>query len=146
MTTASLLLCWTVRSIIYWIHMCFFFKQKTAYDMLISDWSSDVCSSDLSGKRWSQSQGCLAHTAMDAAADLLECDRQDIFADILGEGSRRKIGRPSCRERASQYVSISAVGVSLKRQHVYNMICAVAYTTTIIKHTTKEDVSRNKVI
>src|SRR3546814_9045591 len=26
----------------------FFFKQKTAYDMRISDWSSDVCSSDLS--------------------------------------------------------------------------------------------------
>src|SRR3546814_6102916 len=26
---------------------CFFFKQKTAYDMRISDWSSDVCSSDL---------------------------------------------------------------------------------------------------
>src|SRR3546814_3756772 len=25
----------------------FFFKQKTAYDMRISDWSSDVCSSDL---------------------------------------------------------------------------------------------------
>src|SRR3546814_10148152 len=27
----------------------FFFKQKTAYDMRISDWTSDVCSSDLSG-------------------------------------------------------------------------------------------------
>src|SRR3546814_2241104 len=27
----------------------FFFKQKTAYDMRISDWSSDVCSSDLAG-------------------------------------------------------------------------------------------------
>src|SRR3546814_8576449 len=26
---------------------CFFFKQMTAYDMRISDWSSDVCSSDL---------------------------------------------------------------------------------------------------
>src|SRR3546814_7135280 len=26
----------------------FFFKQKTAYDVRISDWSSDVCSSDLS--------------------------------------------------------------------------------------------------
>src|SRR3546814_5499403 len=25
----------------------FFFKQKTAYELLISDWSSDVCSSDL---------------------------------------------------------------------------------------------------
>src|SRR3546814_7140725 len=36
----------------------FFFKQKTAYEMRISDWSSDVCSSDLllskefGGKRW----------------------------------------------------------------------------------------------
>src|SRR3546814_2749743 len=28
--------------------MFFFFKQKTAYEMRISDWSSDVCSSDLS--------------------------------------------------------------------------------------------------
>src|SRR3546814_15082942 len=28
---------------------CFFFKQKTAYEMRISDWSSDVCSSDLPG-------------------------------------------------------------------------------------------------
>src|SRR3546814_3949692 len=30
----------------------FFFKQKTAYEMRISDWSSDVCSSDLSGRVW----------------------------------------------------------------------------------------------
>src|SRR3546814_9714490 len=29
----------------------FFFKQKTAYEMRISDWSSDVCSSDLSARR-----------------------------------------------------------------------------------------------
>src|SRR3546814_10493743 len=29
--------------------MFFFFKQKTAYEMRISDWSSDVCSSDLAG-------------------------------------------------------------------------------------------------
>src|SRR3546814_10887115 len=27
--------------------MCFFFKPKTAYELRISDWSSDVCSSDL---------------------------------------------------------------------------------------------------
>src|SRR3546814_6012577 len=31
------------RSIVFF----FFFKQKTAYEMRISDWSSDVCSSDL---------------------------------------------------------------------------------------------------
>src|SRR3546814_9380185 len=30
--------------------MFFFFKQKTAYEMRISDWSSDVCSSDLSSR------------------------------------------------------------------------------------------------
>src|SRR3546814_1238996 len=29
------------------VNCFFFFKQKTAYDMRISDWSSDVCSSDL---------------------------------------------------------------------------------------------------
>src|SRR3546814_2921652 len=28
-------------------HIIFFFKQKSAYEMRISDWSSDVCSSDL---------------------------------------------------------------------------------------------------
>src|SRR3546814_10357225 len=37
-----------------WFEFCFvfiffFFKQKTAYEMRISDWSSDVCSSDLFG-------------------------------------------------------------------------------------------------
>src|SRR3546814_6321410 len=40
-----------------WLNTCttslmfFFFKQKTAYEMRISDWSSDVCSSDLNGRR-----------------------------------------------------------------------------------------------
>src|SRR3546814_4630067 len=31
----------------YHVSCFFFFKQKTAYEMRISDWSSDVCSSDL---------------------------------------------------------------------------------------------------
>src|SRR3546814_333182 len=31
------------------LFVCFFFKLKTAYEMRISDWSSDVCSSDLIG-------------------------------------------------------------------------------------------------
>src|SRR3546814_5772091 len=39
----------------------FFFKQKTAYEMRISDWSSDVCSSDLNAAR---------QVALDACADL----------------------------------------------------------------------------
>src|SRR3546814_3207541 len=34
-------------SIYFFLCLFFFFKQKTAYEMRISDWSSDVCSSDL---------------------------------------------------------------------------------------------------
>src|SRR3546814_17337894 len=34
-------------SVSYCCYLFFFFKQKTAYEMRISDWSSDVCSSDL---------------------------------------------------------------------------------------------------
>src|SRR3546814_13344162 len=33
------------------VYAFFFFKQKTAYEMRISDWSSDVCSSDLGNAR-----------------------------------------------------------------------------------------------
>ena len=32
----------------YWLIFFFFFKQKTAYEIKECDWSSDVCSSDLS--------------------------------------------------------------------------------------------------
>src|SRR3546814_7298106 len=36
----------------------FFFKQKTAYEMRISDWSSDVCSSDLRAPRTAPPRHC----------------------------------------------------------------------------------------
>src|SRR3546814_13695367 len=38
----------------------FFFKQKTAYEMRISDWSSDVCSSDLLRRLAPRDDGCRA--------------------------------------------------------------------------------------
>src|SRR3546814_6398958 len=44
----------------------FFFKQKTAYEMHISDWSSDVCSSDLEGRQ--EAFSSLAVQAGDALA------------------------------------------------------------------------------
>src|SRR3546814_19358831 len=40
-----------------WVVYFFFFKQKTAYEMRISDWSSDVCSSDLTMMDFSGSAG-----------------------------------------------------------------------------------------
>src|SRR3546814_4764444 len=41
----------------------FFFKQKTAYEMRISDWSSDVCSSDLENDATTTRRGAFAMTA-----------------------------------------------------------------------------------
>src|SRR3546814_4935467 len=51
---------------------CFFFKQKTAYEMRISDWSSDVCSSDL----------ILVPTEADAKAALEEVKKGADFAEV----------------------------------------------------------------
>src|SRR3546814_5454785 len=50
----------------------FFFKQKTAYEMRISDWSSDVCSSDLlrlGGLRGGEPDDLVHHVDRAAAAD-----------------------------------------------------------------------------
>src|SRR3546814_6234750 len=43
-----MLLCFVLCDMmVFFFSVVFFFKQKTAYEMRISDWSSDVCSSDL---------------------------------------------------------------------------------------------------
>src|SRR3546814_1148799 len=48
-----------------------FFKQKTAYEMRISDWSSDVCSSDLHERV----HGALGSLAAIFASEPLQCER-----------------------------------------------------------------------
>src|SRR3546814_9367815 len=89
----------------------FFFKQNTAYEMRISDWSSDVCSSDLSNDRtqtrdrWSclkrllPRSGCCACQRLGPKQNRFSPDRT---AACTGESSQ--IGRASCRERVCQYV------------------------------------------
>src|SRR3546814_3458641 len=69
--------------------MFVFFKQKTAYEMRISDWSSDVCSSDLQGRR----RGLLhrvgdAHQAGEAALDHDEHHRLALVAASVGDRLR----------------------------------------------------------
>src|SRR3546814_3701997 len=98
----------------------FFFKQKTAYEMRISDWSSDVCSSDLlewallaDGVPGDKVYSLLRTEAGVARAFAkLATIRDDIVwwedatepARLLEEGRVVKIGRASCRERVCQYV------------------------------------------
>src|SRR3546814_1753691 len=86
--------------------LLFFFKQKTAYEMRISDWSSDVCSSDLArarsrfGNEPDLLEAGILHR-IDHAADAL-VRRVHVAADMhFGEV---QIGRASCRERVCQYV------------------------------------------
>src|SRR3546814_1100678 len=54
-------------SVVVFSCIFFFFKQKTAYEMRISDWSSDVCSSDLFSAVW----GVLPHLLLDILEDLV---------------------------------------------------------------------------
>src|SRR3546814_9767890 len=101
--------CILVVSVMYvyiWCVFVFFFKQKTAYEMRISDWSLDVCSSDLAL--------CLHQLARRPGL------RRALFGDIdvppAGEtvleiplrlavtDEDEQIGRASCRERVCQYV------------------------------------------
>src|SRR3546814_6914763 len=49
------------------IMLFFFFKQKTAYEMRISDWSSDVCSSDLAELGAGVGRRSPAHQGLDLA-------------------------------------------------------------------------------
>src|SRR3546814_12935921 len=103
--------------------------------MRISDWSSDVCSSDLAypphADRRSSLGAGLRHHRSDPgrmmakkkkAADegswgKLVRDIVVILLLVLGIHSCvAKIGRASCRERVCQYVSISVVAVSLKKK------------------------------
>src|SRR3546814_10698894 len=82
-----------------------FFKQKTAYEMRISDWSSDVCSSDLyNGQR----PMMMAVTAAGVVLALLIAILITVLTitrpitRITGT-MRKQIGRASCRERVCQY-------------------------------------------
>src|SRR3546814_6224924 len=96
----------------------FFFKQKTAYEMRISDWSSDVCSSDLTSpaavKEYLRAKlagfehEVFAVLFMDTQHRLIEY--AEMFRGTIDGASVyprelvKEIGRASCRERVCQYV------------------------------------------
>src|SRR3546814_5890725 len=95
----------------------FFFKQKTAYEMRISDWSSDVCSSDLSASRIRRSRIIRLVTFEPSRPAIGESLTLKVIARVGGsigwacsgaatDGSAMvlEIGRASCRERVCQYV------------------------------------------
>src|SRR3546814_1913799 len=83
--------------------LIFFFKQKTAYEMRISDWSSDVCSSDL------QLHGAAPQLA----------GRED----FRGHGRQRKIGgeHGHLQQDAARALGVDQQQVIERRQHRQQM-------------------------
>src|SRR3546814_20047320 len=127
----------------------FFFKQKTAYEMRISDWSSDVCSSDLASAATARSPGLFQQVAEaapggdDRAAELAPQARHDrldrvgvaafagavkVFGQLAG-GHRgtglvgevvEQIGRGSGGERGGARVEIPVVAGLYKTKGAIN--------------------------
>src|SRR3546814_8196717 len=106
----------------------FLFKQKTAYEMRISDWSSDVCSSDLAvalrivcaragGRRLVAVVGVdgktrpaigrrseIENVRVTGGARLLAACLTDCAQQATLRAAALQIGRAPCRERVCQYV------------------------------------------
>src|SRR3546814_8005277 len=99
----------------YFCNYLFLFKQKTAYEVRISDWSSDVCSSD---RRWPPHNqirerimkfglfGGAARGADQSGDSQSYRSFVDyvVGAEELGFESLFQIGKASGRERVCQYV------------------------------------------
>src|SRR3546814_2137359 len=87
----------------------FFFKQKTAYEMRISDWSSDVCSSDLreSPSRAGQLETrCCPRTFGTPRAASNQQDRWTSRQRARVRSEERRVGKEcvsTCRSRWSPY-------------------------------------------
>src|SRR3546814_4304128 len=121
---------------VYDINSIFFFKQKTAYEMRISDWSSDVCSSDLpsrsSAERGRFSKYALA-TIIGFQQGLDRCDMLDPQILRIGKSDHqfhRKAGeikiaaQPAFRseEHTSELqslmrISYSSFGLTKKKKY-----------------------------
>src|SRR3546814_2186893 len=99
-------------TLVFYCVLFFFFKQKTAYEMRISDWSSDVCSSDLSTappllsisvwrdkKRYDYRDVRPTSLTLDMP---VANEANQVFPSL--EAQFKEIGRASCRERVCQYV------------------------------------------
>src|SRR3546814_1929380 len=87
-------------------YVFFFFKQKTAYEMRISDWSSDVCSSDLPHPMadeggTDEAQACCSQNPISRA-----CRHGPALCRRSVRSEERRVGKEcvsTCRSRWSPY-------------------------------------------
>src|SRR3546814_4661939 len=105
----------------------FFFKQKTAYEMRISDWSSDVCSSDLALRRSRQvldAAQCIALRITTAARSGGQIDRH--------APRRARVARRIAASAANQRISTAAADQGVVAITAIKAVCASAATEHIV--------------
>src|SRR3546814_14247281 len=114
----------------------FFFKQKTAYDMRISDWSSDVCSSDLMGSALFsafafapdvQAQSVPDPSQSDAASPVHDAPSQGV-GDIVVTARRRS------ESLQNMPVAVTATNGAALEQKGETNTSAVAHSTPSLTH------------
>src|SRR3546814_7935199 len=81
-------------SVLFFVLFFFFFKQKTAYEMRISDWSSDVCSSDLRTAHRGGGINRRVHNRLDHIHPLDDMAERGIAQIVAGRGGIGIEARP----------------------------------------------------
>src|SRR3546814_11282764 len=81
----------------------FFFKQTTAYDMGISDWSSDVCSSDLVVAIEGDHADLVGHRCIMPRREKAKPAWAPASRRVLSAGGRCSLGRTSCPDEGARH-------------------------------------------
>src|SRR3546814_148563 len=104
----------------------FFFKQKTAYEMRISDWSSDVCSSDLA--QWQAAKQGYRQT-MRVQAQVVENVQADsgLLAELVSQ-SQSASGSLQVSQATNQLIALST-----KQQLQIQQMMAAQYRADAIE-------------
>src|SRR3546814_3659003 len=96
----------------------FFFKQKTAYEMRISDWSSDVCSSDLLRRQAQHPDLAVAqrgarHQPPVAARRGIEEDERRVIDRARGARTQAEIDSERSEEHTSEFQSLMRISYAV---------------------------------
>src|SRR3546814_19805558 len=141
-----------LRMCVFVTLLFFFFKQKTAYEMRISDWSSDVCSSDLAFERGADGADDLAHRLGERLCDLglrhadlrraavdevAALDRHDHPVALRRDGTADSVLDALRRHLADHHIVLAA---DLRGDHVLHL---VAPRTEIGTASVRESVCQN---
>src|SRR3546814_3158598 len=135
----GLLICMTFCVLLF-----FFFKQKTAYEMRISDWSSDVCSSDLDDvNRGERSAGtrivAFAYVVRDVAFEDRSVEPYGVLSDVIKRVSGH-VRAGSCSRCIEEHTRLHLVnrgvcGVRRSEENKYELqsLMRISYAVICLK-------------